>query len=71
MAVTGPSGGSTIWISLNGLTVSWATQLFANVGLYTVSIKGSLPTSSNAVSFELDVKANCTTSIDQPKIIAT
>lgn len=64
MAVTGPSGASTSWISLSGLTVSWATQLFANVGSYTVAIKGSLPTSFIIVSFTLDVKANCTTSID-------
>jgi hypothetical protein len=65
IAVTPPSGVTdTKWITLSGRTVTWQTDLAANVGVYTIEIIAALPTTSSSVAFTLNVVPTCATGQD-------
>ena len=65
IAVTPPLGvTNTKWITLSGRTVTWQTDLFANIGVYTIEIVATLPKAYNSVAFTLNVVATCATGQD-------
>jgi hypothetical protein len=72
VAVTAPEGVTdSTWITLSGQTIAWSTSRFSDVGAYTISITGTLPTEpkqTKTVSFVLNVGITCATSNDQPQL---